>query len=150
MFLETRKRALNFVTDLLEEGNYCLEQEKNENLVKTQQEEEQLDSDCQELYQLLQTSLNTSGWCDVISDSISLIPGFDISDQVQTVEAVTSSLSLCGDRVIKYIPILKHLYAKLQQFQDNDWKDEMNVVENCVKLLQEQEQNYKTGKKVEL
>lgn len=95
---------------------------------------------CDEL-QILEKSLKESGWCDVIRDSVSNLPGFDVEDQIQTVEAVASSLPLCKTVIRPHAHLFRVLAAKLTELgEDEDWSSEVDIVNQVIKGLKDVEQ----------
>jgi hypothetical protein len=128
---ETRKRAVNFIADLLQERNHC----KEENQVEEKRNEDD-DLDPCEDFDLLEKSLEGSGWCEVLSDSVRNIPGFDTEDQLLTVEAVSSSISFCRGAISPLANIFQHLLAKVEEKDEEDFEsDEAQLIRGVIQQL---------------
>lgn len=121
---ETRKRCLSLVTDLLTERKYCLIDLENQKQPSNDFElpsGDLIEDPCDE-FKVLEKALKDSGWCDVLSDSVKSLGGFDTEDQLLTAEAVGSSLNFCREEVAPYSKIFQGLLVKFED--DEDFQEE--------------------------
>lgn len=149
---ETRKRCLSLVTDLLTERKYCLIELENRKSSKQAADDfhfgtssattrdpntvgdhvdhyDNLEDPCDE-FKVLEKALKDSGWCDVVADSVKAIAGFEIEDQLLTVEAVASSLTFCRSEVASQSRILQGLLVKFQD--DEDFQEESLTLRSII------------------
>lgn len=158
---ETRKRCLTLVTDLLTERKYCLIELENRKLSKQAADDfhfgstsastidpktigdhidhyDNVEDPCDE-FKVLEKALKDSGWCDVVADSVKAIAGFEIEDQLLTVEAVASSLTFCKSEVASKSRILQGLLVKFQD--DEDFQEESLTLRSIIDTITTTKQN---------
>ena len=119
----TRKRALTLISDLLREIKQCQE----DAVIEENNAVPCLDSE------IVEASLKSAGWCDVLQNCVQNIKGLDLHDQILTAECVQASLHICNKEFAKFGQLFKHVHDMIKG--DEDFGEESRMLQNIMDLL---------------